>query len=382
MRRRAERRLCSPDQAGRLEVLTGRGRPLRVADVALFYGERSGGIRTYLREKAAYAGRGRAFEHHIVVPGRIERHEDGWHELRALRVAASNGYRIPLGVGSLKATLRSIEPDVVLLHDPFWAPLGVAETAHELGARVIAVHHGSGELNAAGVPGPMRLYLPAFRAWIRHAYARADGVMSVVDPRRDSGRGASMPLRFGVDAAFRPRPALPRRPHVLYGGRLGREKGVFELLEAAARSVEPWRVHLVGSGPAERALAARARRLGISDRVLFLPWVPDRPRLSRLYAEASCVAMPGAHETFGLVALEAAASGANVVACETAPSAALLSGVAETFAPGDTRGLLAAIERARRRRPDLRAAAELAAAHTWERAFEDELRDLERMCGR
>jgi glycosyltransferase involved in cell wall biosynthesis len=258
----------------------------------------------------------------------------------------------------------------------------VAETAHELGARVIAVHHGSGELNAAGVPGPMRIYLPAFRAWIRHAYARVDGVMSVVDPRRDSGRAASMPLRFGVDTAFRPRPALPRRPHVLYAGRLGREKGVFEVLNAAARSREPWRVHLVGSGPAERVLAARARRLAIADRVLFLPWVPDRPRLARLYAEASCVAMPGAHETFGLVPLEAAASGGNVVACETAPSAALLGGVAETFAAGDSRGLLAAIERARRRRPDLRVAAELAAAHTWERAFADELRDLERMCAR
>jgi alpha-1,6-mannosyltransferase len=380
MARRAERRPESFEAAGRLEVLAGR--PLRVADVALFYGERSGGIRTYLREKAAFAERTHALDHHVVVPGRIERHTGGWHELRALRVAASNGYRIPLGVGALKATLRTIAPDVVLLHDPFWAPLGVAETAHELGARVIAVHHGSGELNAAGVPGPQRLYLPAFRAWIRHAYARADGVMSVVDPRRDSGRRASLALRFGVDPAFRPRPALPHRPHVLYAGRLGREKGVFELLEAAARAREPWRLHLVGTGPAERALAARARRLAIAGRVLFLPWVPDRPRLSRLYAEASCVAMPGAHETFGLVALEAAASGANVVACETAPSAALVGDLAETFAPGDASGLLAAIERARRRDPDLRAAAQLASAHSWERAFEDELRDLGRLCNR
>jgi glycosyltransferase involved in cell wall biosynthesis len=204
----------------------------------------------------------------------------------------------------------------------------------------------------------------------------------VVDPRRDSGRRAALPLRFGVDPAFRPRPALPRRPHVLYAGRLGREKGVFELLEAAARARGPWRLHLVGTGPAERALAARARRLAIAGRVLFLPWVPDRPRLSRLYAEASCVAMPGAHETFGLVALEAAASGANVVACENAPSAALVGDLAETFAPGDATGLLAAIERARRREPDLRAAAELASAHSWERAFEGELRDLGRLCNR
>jgi alpha-1,6-mannosyltransferase len=203
--------------------------------------------------------------------------------------------------------------------------------------------------------------------------------MAAVDLGGDSRRGALLPLRFGVDPAFRPRPALPRRAHVLYAGRLGREKGLFELLDAAARSREPWRVHLVGSGPAERLLAARARRLGIADRVLFLPWVRDRVRLARLYAEASCVAVPGAHETFGLVCLEAAASGGNVVACRTAPSARVVGALAENFAPGDVNGLLAAIERARRRPPDLRAAAALADAHTWDRAFEAELRDLARV---
>ena len=166
---------------------------------------------------------------------------------------------------------------------------------------------------------------------------------------------------------------------MLYVGRLGREKGLFELLEATARSREPWRLHLVGTGPAERLLAAYARRLGIGERVLFLPWVRDRGRLARLYAEASCVAMPGAHETFGLVCLEAAASGASVVACRSAPSAAVVGDLAQTFAPGDVEGLLGAIERARRRPPDLQAAAALARAHTWDRAFEAELRDLARM---
>ena len=36
-------------------------RPI-VADVAMFYGERSGGIRTYLNEKARFAARHDAFE--------------------------------------------------------------------------------------------------------------------------------------------------------------------------------------------------------------------------------------------------------------------------------------------------------------------------------
>jgi alpha-1,6-mannosyltransferase len=140
-----------PDQAAPL------GRPLRVVDVALFYGERSGGIRTYLDAKAAHARASGRFEHHLVVPGRQERHSiDGaaWrHELRSLRVAASNGYRWPLGVAALKNTLRLVEPDVVLLHDPFWRPHEVTQTARALGATVVMVHHGSAALDAGAIPG-------------------------------------------------------------------------------------------------------------------------------------------------------------------------------------------------------------------------------------
>ncbi|HEX4364681.1 MAG TPA: hypothetical protein VHZ75_09035 [Solirubrobacteraceae bacterium] len=56
--------------------------PLRTADIALFYGERSGGIRTYLDAKAAWAKASGMIEHHVVVPGRSERHDDGRrHEL-------------------------------------------------------------------------------------------------------------------------------------------------------------------------------------------------------------------------------------------------------------------------------------------------------------
>ncbi|MGZ4299505.1 MAG: hypothetical protein ACXVE4_17050 [Solirubrobacteraceae bacterium] len=71
-------------------------RPLRVVDVTMFYGERSGGIRTYLEAKAAYAARTGRFEHHLVIPGKTTACDGGGrHEHRSLRVAASNGYRLP-----------------------------------------------------------------------------------------------------------------------------------------------------------------------------------------------------------------------------------------------------------------------------------------------
>ena len=355
-------------------------RRLRVADVALFYGARTGGIRTYLDAKARYAARTGAFEHHVIVPGRHERHTGNRHELRSLSLAASNGYRLPLGSGSLKTTLRDIRPDAVLLHDPWWASVGVTRLAHELDAAVLAFHHASCELEAEGLPGPSALYKTGLRAWFRHAWSEADGVVSAVDPGPDSGRTAAFPLRFGVDPVFRPPARAPRRgDHVLYAGRLAREKGLFELLEATAAAPDPWPLRIVGAGPAAGAIAARVDALGLSERVSFHPFASDRGVLARMYAEAACVVMPGAYETFGFVTLEAAASGARVVACARAPSASLVGSLADTFAPGDRDGLLAAIERARRRAPDLAAARELAATFTWDRAISSELADLSRL---
>jgi alpha-1,6-mannosyltransferase len=351
---------------------------LVIADIALFYGERSGGIRTYLHEKASFAAATAAFEHHIIVPARRERHLDGRHELPSLQLVSSTGYRVPLGARSLKATLRAIRPHIVILHDPFWRPLGVTTEAHRLGARVVAAHHASAALNAAGIPGPDGLYLPLLRRIYRHAYEQVDAVMSVVDSSPCSGREATLPLRFGLHPAFRPGPAVRRR-HVLYVGRLAWEKGVFVLLEAAALARPGWPLRLVGDGPAGRSIRARAERLGIADRIEFRPFVSSRPALARLYREASCVVQPGPHETFGLVALEAAASGVRVVTCTTTPSAEIAGPLAETFEPGDARDLLGAIERARAAEADLAAAVALAEGLSWERVFNAELDDLKQL---
>ncbi len=346
-----------------------------IADVTLLYGERSGGIRTYLDEKARFAATTDAFEHHVIVPARRERHSGGRHELRSMRLVASNGYRLPLGAGPLKETLRAVRPHVVMLHDPFWRPLGVTSEAHRLGARVVAVHHASAAMNAAGVPGPDGVYRRFFRRVYTHAYEQVDAIMSVVDSRPCSGREPTFPLRLGLHPAFRPSPAI-RRDHVLYAGRMAWEKGVFDLLDAAAISPRRWRLWLVGDGPAQRAIRSRVIRLGMTQRVSFRPYTKDRSALARMYREAACVVMPGPHETFGLVALEAAASGARVVAAESAPSAAIAGPLVHTFEAEDPEDLERAIERAITTAPSSAAAAKLAERLTWKRVFTAELHDL------
>ena len=344
---------------------------LRVADVTMFYGERSGGIRTYLEAKAEFAARAGRYEHNLVIPG----------PERSLRLVASNGYRVPLGAAGLMESLHRIRPHVVLLHDPFWTPRTATRAAHDLGAAVVAVHHSSALLHAAGIPGPDGVYARALRQWYRRAYLDVDAVMSVVDPLRDTRRPATLVLRLGVEPAFHPRPEIARGDEVLYAGRLSREKGLGTLLEAAAASREDWPLALLGTGPIGDALQARVRRLGLAARVTFEPFEADRDRLAARFARARCVVLPGAHETFGLAALEAAACGAPVVTAAGTPAAALVDTAIDTFRPGDAPDLLDAIERARRRVPDLPAAARLAERHRWDRVFEAELRDFRRLLG-
>ena len=384
----------SDRRAGRLKLLASPARPqarataipphdrrLQVLDIALFYGERSGGIRTYLEAKAAFARRTGLFGHHLVIPGQPLRAapDANRHEQPSVLIAASNGYRIPLGSSGLQATLRSLAPDVVLLHDPFWTPRVSCRCAHELGALVIAVHHSSVALHAAGLPGPQEIYKTALRRWYRRAYRDVDAVMSVVDPGPDTHRPCTLPLRLGIDPCFHPRPAVARQDHVLYVGRLSREKGVLELLEAAAASPEPWPLQLIGTGPAESMLRERAEDLGLSGRVSFRTYVSDREQLATEYAKARCVVLPGAHETFGLVALEAAACGAAVITASSTPSAALMDEGVETFTADDPEDLLGAIQKARRQIPSTQAAAVLAERHSWSSVLAQEFSDVQEL---
>ena len=339
---------------------------------------RSGGIKTYLDAKARFATEIGAYEHHLIVPSARERHADGRHGLPGAMVARGNGYRRPLDIRPVLRTLDTIEPDVILLHDAHWWPAIVANHARELEAKIVAVHHGSAQAGALGRPGPSAAWRHGLSAWQRRLYRRVDAVMAVGVPA-EASNVPHLPLRYGVAAAFRP-PAVRRRDgHVLYAGRLAPEKGIDVLLRAMVAVDSALDLHLVGCGPAERTPRRQSRRLGVANRVAFRPFIADARELARAYARAACVVVPGAHETFGLVALEAAASGASVVASANVPAAREAAALVHTFRPGDPDALADAIRCAAAAVPDQLAAARLSARMTWPRAFEAEAAALSRL---
>jgi len=138
------------------------------------------------------------------------------------------------------------------------------------------------------------------------------------------------------------------RPYLLYVGNLKRHKNVATLLEAFTLLREwqdiPQRLLILGDDPrGKRELAEQCRRLGIADRVAFVPHVRQE-LLPKIYAAADALVMPSRLEGFGLPVLEAMACGTPVV-CSRAASLPEVGGDAAVyFDPHSPEELADAIE--------------------------------------
>lgn len=133
----------------------------------------------------------------------------------------------------------------------------------------------------------------------------------------------------GVDHAFfspgdrtgaRVALGLDDRPTLLFVGRIQPLKGLVVAVEALARLADRSARLVVVGGPSGSEGAAEwtrvqalVRRLGLADRITFVPPQPHH-LLSTWYRAADVVLVPSRSESFGLVALEAAACGVPVVA--------------------------------------------------------------------
>jgi glycogen synthase len=120
-------------------------------------------------------------------------------------------------------------------------------------------------------------------------------------------------------AALRRRFAQKDEKLVLLVGRLVYEKGFQIALEAMPSVVEELgnvRFLVAGSGTHERELREQANKLGLQKHGTFLGWIGDDV-LHTLYRIADLTVVPSIYEPFGLVALEAMASGCPCLVADT-----------------------------------------------------------------
>ena len=134
-------------------------------------------------------------------------------------------------------------------------------------------------------------------------------------------------VRNGIDCRrYQPRElpkdSLPPAPHavspvtIVCAARLSSAKRIDVLLDALAMlraDSIPWRCHILGAGPLEAALRARAGQLGLSELVRFVGYVEDvRPHLR----EADLFVLSSDKEGLPLALLEAMACGLPAVVTE------------------------------------------------------------------
>jgi len=267
--------------------------------------------------------------------------------------------------------LRDWRPDVVHAHD--WLVAHAAIALRELtGAPLVATIHATEAGRHGGwLSAPLNRQVHSVEWWLANASdalvtcsrAMCDEVAGLFDVDPDgvtvlhnginAGGWSTPPAPVPATAqSLRPTPERRRSPHggtptLVTFGRLEWEKGVQDVIAAlpAIRRAHPGtRLMVAGTGSHAGWLADRARAARVRRAVTMLGHVDDAALVS-LLGRASAVVLPSRYEPFGIVALEAAAAGAPLVASRAGGlGEVVLDGVTGlSFDPGDVAGCAAAV---------------------------------------
>jgi alpha-1,6-mannosyltransferase len=307
-----------------------------IAQLANFYGPRSGGLRTALHHLGAgYVAAGHQVV--LVVPG-PRRSDEVLHTgvrritLRAGKIPYTGGYRA-VDPCRVRALLDGLRPDRIEVSDRLTLRgLGRWAAARGVPSVVIAHERLDRLLHQFLLPGRSAR---GVADWANHRMAASyDTVVCTTGFAREEfdriGSRNVVQVPLGVDlVTFAPwhrdealRAELGRGAEAMLAhcGRLSPEKHVQRCIDTVAElheSGQRIRLVIAGDGPCRAALQRRAAGLPVT----FLGFVPKRSDVAALLATSDVSLAPGPHETFGLAALEALASGTPVVvSCSSALS--------------------------------------------------------------
>lgn len=369
---------------------------LAVLDITEFFGDTTGGIRTYLLEKAKYVEASASLRQVLVVPGPQDSITESaavrCYSLRGKPVPTQHPYRFMSGIRPQRRIFQHERPDVIEVGSSGLVPWIVRRASrgmdipavcffHSDFPNIIAPHHKTG----IGWRAARQLAYGYLRALDRlFATTLVASDFSASELRR-VGVENTVRVPMGVDLdRFHPRrrdyaeatrrdATLPDGPLAAYVGRFAREKDLHILVDAwniVERETDA-SLLLIGDGPLRKWLQARAR----SKRIHWLPFEKDRNRVADIVAALDFYIAPGPVETFGLAAVEALATGIPVLSCDQGAVSEHVtrSGAGELFVTGSAGSLAEqVIGMFRRDLPALGARAREYAEreHSWTGTFE------------
>ena len=182
------------------------------------------------------------------------------------------------------------------------------------------------------------------------------------------GRQFTAPFKLwsrGIDRALfhpRPRTLTAGRPVALYVGRVAKEKNVEAFLDAK-NDVEKY---VVGDGPERGALTAKYPQVHFTGALRGEP-------LAQMYANADVFVFPSRTDTFGLVVIEALASGVPVAAYPVPGPGDILAGSPDAGCCDENleTAIATALSTGKKQ-----ACLDLAARYTWEASTQQFLANL------
>ncbi len=330
-----------------------------ILDISEFFGETTGGVKTYLLQKSRYVESRPSLRQVLVVPGPrdsiLETSGVRCYRLHGPSIPTQKPYRFMLATRSTSRIVAHEHPSLIEVGSAWCAPWLVHLATRSLKVPAVWFYHSNFPRVIAPWPataGRMRRMASQF-AW-RYARRLSRLVEATLAPSdfvagelERQGVERIERVSLGVDLErFHPRRreyaretralfGLPEGPLALFVGRFAREKELDLLLAAwpAVQRRTGARLALIGDGPSRR----RLQRQPNSERLFWLPFERDRNRLADLLAAVDVYVAPCSLETFGLSALEALASGTPLLTADRGGVAetASRSGAGVLFRSGD-----------------------------------------------